>query len=79
MAEEEPDTAADVAGDTAAAEPNQNDDDFADELVYFKNNPNVTMCQGRWGQIKKMRHTTCIGRFLSQPQGTMHNGYYVEI
>jgi len=48
-------------------------DDFADGLVYFKNNPNVTMCQGRWGHIKKMRHNTCIGRFLSQPKGTMHN------
>jgi len=54
-------------------------DDFADVLVYWKNNPNVTVFQGRWGQIKKMRHNTCIGRYLSHPQGTMHNGYYVEI
>jgi len=60
-------------------EADKHSDDFSDGLVYFKNNPNVTMCQGRWEQIKKMRHNTCIGRFLSQPQGTMtHNGYYVD-
>jgi len=31
----------------------QEEDDFADGLVYWKNNPNVTMCQGKWDKSKR--------------------------
>jgi len=47
-------------------------------LYISKTTPTLQCAKADADKSKNMRHNTCTGRFLSQPQGTMHNGYYVE-
>jgi len=64
-----------VPAPPSATEPDE--DDGPDDLVSWRLNPNTAMCQGTEAQLRKSRMNICIGRYLSQPDGTMKNGCYV--